>query len=103
MTINKAQPSPTFGRIRTTEELGRIMRAFRKSQELTLETVSGLCHLSMRFLSELERGKETAEIGKALEALNKLGLEVLIQPRGYEQQQRREFVKLQSLDHKDDK
>jgi hypothetical protein len=36
----------------------------------------------MRFLSEFERGKETAEIGKVLKALRTLGLEVIIQPRG---------------------
>ena len=35
----------------------------------------------MRFLSELERGKETAEIGKALHALRLLGLEVVLSPR----------------------
>jgi hypothetical protein len=35
----------------------------------------------MRFLSEFERGKETAEIGKVLKALRTLGLEVIIQPR----------------------
>jgi HTH-type transcriptional regulator/antitoxin HipB len=103
MSKGKAKPSLVFGQVRTTEELGQIMRAFRKSQLLTLETVSGLSHLSMRFLSELERGKETAEIGKALQALNKLGLEVLIQPRGYEQQKRREFLKLHLLEGHDDK
>ena len=37
--------------------------------------------ISARFLSEFERGKETAELGKALKALHTLGLEVVIQPR----------------------
>lgn len=77
-------PQP-FGRIKTTSELGAIIRAFRKSQHLTLEKVSDISNLSMRFLSELERGKETAELGKTLAALNNLGLEILIQPRGYDQ------------------
>ena len=72
----------TYGEIRTTEELGRLTRAHRKSRRLTLETVSGLGNLSTRFLSEFERGKETAEIGKILKALRTLGLEVIIQPRG---------------------
>ena len=72
----------TYGEIRTTEELGRLARAHRKSRHLTLETVSGLGNLSTRFLSEFERGKETAEIGKILKALRTLGLEVIIQPRG---------------------
>lgn len=69
-------------KVKTTRELGQIIRTFRKDHHLTLEKVSGLSNLSMRFLSELERGKETAEIGKVLDILNKLGLEVIVQPRG---------------------
>jgi transcriptional regulator with XRE-family HTH domain len=72
----------TYGVIRTTEELGRLTRAHRKNRRLTLETVSGLGNLSTRFLSEFERGKETAEIGKVLKALRTLGLDIIIQPRG---------------------
>jgi transcriptional regulator with XRE-family HTH domain len=58
------------------------VRAHRKQRGLTLETVSGLGNLSIRFLSEFERGKETAEIGKVLKALRTLGLEVIVRPRG---------------------
>ncbi len=72
-----------YGAIRTAEELGSLARTHRKSRRLTLETVSGLGNLSTRFLSEFERGKETAEIGKILKALRTLGLEVIIQPRGH--------------------
>ena len=77
MTI-KALP---YGKIQTTKELGELVRAHRKSKHLTLETISGLGNLSTRFLSEFERGKETAEIGKVLKALRTLGLEVTVQPR----------------------
>ncbi len=72
----------SYGTVQTAEELGRLARAHRKQRRLTLETVSGLGNLSTRFLSEFERGKETAEIGKVLKALRTLGLEVIIQPRG---------------------
>ena len=41
----------------------------------------------MRFLSELERGKETAELGKSLQVLFNLGLEVIVQPRFHTNQQ----------------
>ncbi len=71
-----------YGEVQTTEELGRLARAHRKHRRLTLETISGLGNLSTRFLSEFERGKDTAEIGKVLKALRTLGLEVIIQPRG---------------------
>jgi len=71
-----------YGPVQTASELGRLARAHRKHRCLTLETVSGLGNLSIRFLSECERGKETAEIGKDLKALRTLGLEIIIQPRG---------------------
>lgn len=71
-----------YGAIRSSGELGRLTRAHRKQRKLTLETISGLGNLSTRFLSEFERGKETAELGKVLQALHTLGLEVVIRPRG---------------------
>ena len=71
-----------YGPVQSTKELGRLVRAHRKQRGLTLETVSGLGNLSVRFLSEFERGKETAEIGKVLKALHTLGLEVIVRPRG---------------------
>lgn len=69
-------------RIGSVAELGRLAREHRKSRGLTLEAVSGLSNLGTRFLSEFERGKETAEIGKVLKTLKILGLEVIIRPRG---------------------
>lgn len=77
-----AQDDIAYGTVQTAGELGRLARAHRKQRRLTLETVSGLGNLSTRFLSEFERGKETAEIGKVLKALRTLGLEVIIQSRG---------------------
>lgn len=71
-----------YGQIQSTGELGRLVRAHRKDRGLTLETVSGLGNLSTRFLSEFERGKETAEIGKVFKALRTLGLDIVVQPRG---------------------
>ncbi len=69
------------GHIKSVAELGKLIRTFRKQQNLTLEKVSGLSNLGMRFISELERGKETKEIGKVFTLLNNLGLELIIKPR----------------------
>ena len=85
MTSNKEKSSPSYGVVTSVEQLGDLMRSFRKSQKLTLARVCGITNVSMRFLSELERGKETAEIGKALSTLNKLGLDVIVQPRSHTQ------------------
>jgi len=67
--------------IQTVEDLGQFVREYRKQKNLTLEKVAGLGNVSMRFLSEFERGKETAEIGKILKTLEVLGLDVTIKPR----------------------
>lgn len=83
MKKTQAICKPHFGKIQSVAELGALIRTFRKQQQFTLERVSGLVNVSMRFLSELERGKETCELGKALNLLNKIGLDVIIQPRGY--------------------
>lgn len=70
-----------YGVVRTAAEIGALARAHRKDKELTLERVSGVGNLSTKFLSEFERGKDTAELGKVLQTLRALGLEVIIQPR----------------------
>ncbi len=70
-----------YGVVRNAEELGKLVRAHRKNRGIALKKIGGLANLGVRFLSEFERGKETAEIGKVLKALNTLGLDVIIQPR----------------------
>jgi len=65
----------------TPAELGAVLRAQRKAQGLTLEQLSGLSGLGMRFLSELERGKSTAELGKTLQVARLLGLDCFLVPR----------------------
>ena len=67
--------------LHTPAELGAALRAQRKAQGLTLEQLSGLSGLGMRFLSELERGKTTAELGKTLEVARLLGLDCYLLPR----------------------
>jgi HTH-type transcriptional regulator/antitoxin HipB len=80
---NKLEACSLPHKVTNANELGEIIRGYRKSQKITLEKVSGLANVGTRFLSELERGKETAELGKAINIINKLGLEIIIQPRGY--------------------
>ena len=60
--------------ISSASELGQWARSERKAQRLTLQSFSDRARLGIRFLSEFERGKETAELGKALAALDALGL-----------------------------
>ena len=81
LPIGKNVP-PHYGVVRRPEELGAIMRAHRKRRHLTLEETASVGGTGIRFLSELERGKATAQLGKTLETLRLLGLEVVVVPRG---------------------
>lgn len=67
--------------VSTVKEFGERIRAKRKQLGLTQEHVAGLSGIGARYLSELERGKETVEMGKALRVANSLGLQLTVQPR----------------------
>ncbi|MFM7469359.1 MAG: helix-turn-helix domain-containing protein [Vampirovibrionales bacterium] len=60
--------------IQSSEGLGSLVRQARKYQHLTLEDVAGLTGLGTRFISELERGKTTAQLEKTLLVLRVLGI-----------------------------
>jgi len=62
----------------TPKQLGKIIRDARKDEQLTQAELAGLAGIGIRFISELERGKETCELGKALTILNMLGLSLSI-------------------------
>lgn len=64
--------------IKDTKGLGRAIREQRKSLNLIQLDAAGLCGVGERFLSELERGKATAEVGKVIQVLNRLGLRLAL-------------------------
>jgi HTH-type transcriptional regulator/antitoxin HipB len=70
-----------YGKISTAEELGNIIRSKRKEIGIRQEVAAGVAGVGTKFLSQLENGKETAELGKTLQVLRKMGLEVYIFPR----------------------
>jgi HTH-type transcriptional regulator / antitoxin HipB len=72
---------PPYGRIRSSADAGRLCRLERSRRGLTLADLYETTGLSTRFLSEFERGKEHASIGRALRALESLGLDVIVVPR----------------------
>lgn len=60
--------------------LGAIIRTQRKSKGLTIAALAAHCNVGERFISELENGKETIEIGKALKVMQRLNLVVTVTP-----------------------
>lgn len=67
--------------IQTPGDLGEIIRQTRKSQGLTQAELAGLSGVGITFLSNIENGKETAEIGKVLVVANTLGLDLFVARR----------------------
>lgn len=73
-----------YGNISSAEEIGKLVRAHRKAQSATQAEFASLCGVGVRFISELENGKPTMELGKVLHVLQCLGLELTIQTRGWQ-------------------
>lgn len=68
--------------ITDTAALGRAIRAERRRQGLTQAELADYSNVGVTFLSNLENGKETAEVGKALHVLTMLGVDLFAQRRG---------------------
>jgi len=68
--------------VRTSTDLGRVIRRRRKALGLDIIAAASACGIGVRFLSELERGKATAQIGRTLQVMQRLGIEVAARPRG---------------------
>ena len=73
-----------YGKIMSAPDIGSVVRATRKAQNATQAEFAALCGVGVRFLSELENGKPTAELGKVLAVIQCLGLELQLQPRGWQ-------------------
>jgi HTH-type transcriptional regulator/antitoxin HipB len=70
-----------YGKVDTSEAVGQVIRTKRKETGIKQEIAAGMCGVGTKFMSQLENGKETAELGKTLQVLRKMGLEVYIYPR----------------------
>lgn len=67
--------------VEDTKTLGELVRAERKSQQLTQEQLAGLAGVGVRFVRELEAGKESCQLGRALQVAQTLGLVVAVSTR----------------------
>lgn len=69
-------------KITSTMEFGRTIRNKRKKLGYTQAQLSEYTGFSTSFISDLENGKETVELGKALFLFQLLGLDLAINNRG---------------------
>lgn len=80
MADNAPQSSALATPIQDATTLGHLIRRTRKQQGLTLETLAGLCGLSVRFLSELENGRDTCTFVRIMAVLDALGIDLVAYP-----------------------
>lgn len=67
--------------ITDTKSLGLLIRKERKAQGLTQEQLAGLTGVGVRFVRELEAGKESCQFGRALQVTDALGLTITVNSR----------------------
>ena len=68
-------------RVSDSVEMGLAMRKRRKKLGYTQQFLSDITGLSVSFISDVENGKETAEVGKVIRYISFLGLNILLEER----------------------
>jgi len=62
------------------EQIGELIRKTRKGMGVTQENLALTSGTGLRFIIDLEKGKPTCQIGKALAVLNTLGIKMSLTP-----------------------
>ncbi len=57
-------------------EFGKLVRDTRKRQGVTQVALAAIANVGPRFIGDLERGKKTIELGKALHVAYLLGIKI---------------------------
>jgi len=63
---------------RIPKQPGATIRARRRQLKVTQKDLAMTCGTGLRFIIDLEKGKPTCQIGKILQVLQALGLELRI-------------------------
>ena len=69
--------------IRTIEDLAVAIRTRRKQLKITQRDLAMTCGTGVRFIVDLEKGKQTCHLGKTLDVLRTLGLAIETSPLGH--------------------
>jgi HTH-type transcriptional regulator / antitoxin HipB len=67
--------------VRSSAELGSLVRARRKHLALKQLDIAGLGNTGNRFIVDLENGKPTVQLQKVLDIMDLLGLELAVRPK----------------------
>lgn len=61
-------------RIKNIKEFAELIRETRKKQGLTQSQLALASNVGLRYIVDLEKGKPTCQIGKALQIIEMLGI-----------------------------
>ncbi|MGA3334397.1 MAG: type II toxin-antitoxin system Y4mF family antitoxin [Terracidiphilus sp.] len=64
----------------TAQAIGQMIRESRKRLGVTQRDLALTSGTGLRFVIDLEKGKETCQIGKVLTVLNTLGIRIALTP-----------------------
>jgi y4mF family transcriptional regulator len=64
----------------TLQKIGQLVRESRKRLGVTQRDLALTSGTGLRFVIDLEKGKETCQIGKALTVLQTLGIKIVLAP-----------------------
>jgi y4mF family transcriptional regulator len=67
--------------VTSSQDLGKLIREERRAQGLTQEQLAGLTGVGVRFVRELEAGKDSCQLGRALQVAAALGLSLSVGSR----------------------
>lgn len=68
-------------RVLSACDFGSTVRARRKELGYSQQQLAAFCGCGTRFISDLENGKDTIQLGKALDVASMLGLNVYAKKR----------------------
>jgi HTH-type transcriptional regulator / antitoxin HipB len=68
--------------IKSTQELGNLLKEVRKSSKITQATISGMANWGGRFIGDVENGKPTVQAQMLFDLIGWLGLEIVIRKKG---------------------
>ncbi|MDR2066688.1 MAG: type II toxin-antitoxin system Y4mF family antitoxin [Endomicrobium sp.] len=57
-------------------EIGKLIKEVRVRQKINQSQLAAVAGVGVRFIVDLEKGKETASLGKTLKVINMLGIEI---------------------------
>lgn len=69
-------------KVADAKAFGNEIRKRRKELGYTQAYIAEFTGFSVSFISDLERGKATCELGKAMELVNLLGMDLCMEKRG---------------------